>query len=184
MEWIGGRRFKAKLIVEPARALIGMGDESPYPNRLCRIRTAQQSVLKQGSTDPLALMPSIDGQARQNHHWHRAFGGLPLEQALRRDARLDLSDSKRVEANHPFPIRGYENACGAGCLSMPGITMEPVVQRVFSTGETVQIMLATQWLRRGIGHRLLENAWLRVEIAESVGDVRRTVQQLGKLLPS
>ena len=63
-----------------------------------------------------------------------------------------------------------------GCLGMSGITMEPVVQPVFPTGETVQVMLAKQWLGRRIAHGLLEDAWLRVEIAESVRHARGTIQ--------
>ncbi len=52
----------------------------------------------------MVLVTTINGQAGQNYHWNRSFGGLPLEQPLSRCARLNLPDSEGVVANYSIAV--------------------------------------------------------------------------------
>jgi hypothetical protein len=66
------------------------------------------------------------------------------------------------------------------------MSVQPTIQRFLSAAEIAEFVLSPQRLRRRVGHRerwLLENAWLREELAKAVWNTGRPVQKLRELLP-
>jgi len=70
---------------------------------------------------------------------------------------------------------------------MPRVPLKPDVERFFPAAKAIEDVLASQrlWLRAGhrLGSPLLEDAWLREQIAQAAWNLRGPVQKLGELLP-
>ncbi len=176
MERIGGRGFETELVAEVVGFLVCVGDHGPHSNRLCDGGAAQQRILKQGSADPSVLVIAIDSEPCEDEDGHGSLGRLPLQQSLRCTIWLNLANRQRVIADDMIPFAGYEGARRAGSLGVSGMAMEPVVQRIFLAAKVAEVVLPSQRLGLRIRHDLLEDAWLREELAQPAGDTRWPVE--------
>jgi hypothetical protein len=163
-----------------------MCDDSSYAHRLRNLIAAEQRVLQQRPSESTFLVRFVHCEAGQDDDRYRTPGGLALEEALRGVIRLNLADRQRVEADHPLFVRGDEGARRAGCLGVSGVALEPAVKGHLAGDELGKVVRASQrlWPRIAQGlPELLEDARFGVEAAKTLRDPRRSLEELGELVP-